>query len=206
MSETEFVPWEQLPDESGDAWAAFVTYRDQGPTRSLGEASRLARCSKNSCTKWSRSMDWAARARAWDAEVDRVRRERFLTEQRRIIKLHAEAAKVVREKAMEAIRRVKPSNLAKQPVFALKYLEVGCRLEAQSCGLPTEVTALSLSGGQAKPAEDVYFDSLPDEKLVDIVQMSIDTLRKDKGNTNGRDGATASDGQNTGRGEGPVNH
>lgn len=183
MTDTEFAPWEQQAEEDGDEWTAFISYRDQGPQRSLMEASRLAGCSKNSCTKWSRAYSWEARVRAWDAEVDRIRRAKFLSEQRRIIKLHAEAAQAVREKAMKAVKLINADMLSEDPDKAIRWLKFATELEAKSVGLPTEVTALALSGGHPKPPEDVYFDSLPDQKLLDIVQMSISTLQKEKGGT-----------------------
>lgn len=201
MSET-FCPWEQLADETGSEWTAFIAYRDQGPTRSLMEASRIASVSKNSCTKWSRAYSWEARVRAWDAEVDRVRRQRFLAEQRRIIRVHADVAQELRKKAMNAVELITAGMLALDPDKALRWIKFATELEAKACGLPTEVTALSLTGGQPNNTADVYFDSLPKEKLLDIVRMSMSALQKDGGVPNSeRDGqAELSAGEEENRG------
>lgn len=38
--ERELAPWDRQPDETSKAYAAFVTFRDIGPSRSLPEAYR----------------------------------------------------------------------------------------------------------------------------------------------------------------------
>jgi hypothetical protein len=66
-------PWEQRPDESPRAYAAFVAYRDMGAARSV-DATAAGIAGHQGGTKrapghfkrWSVEHQWSARARAYD--------------------------------------------------------------------------------------------------------------------------------------------
>src|ERR1700692_1481204 len=78
--------WSQQVGEAEESSAAFVVYRDLGPTRSLAEAQRLkgkpqdgreratgkrhvSGCLKRRSKRWK----WGHRAAAWDAMLDAKR-------------------------------------------------------------------------------------------------------------------------------------
>jgi hypothetical protein len=78
------APWERQADESDRAFAAFVVYRDLGGRRSLDEVCRRLyprsqtgrkRAATGRVQLWSTRHRWVARARAWDAERDRLSRQ-----------------------------------------------------------------------------------------------------------------------------------
>src|SRR5215831_10550216 len=76
------LPWERQPGETSKQWLAFVTYRDLGPARTLAEVCRLLYPGQRRTPRpvgrvvaWSSKNDWVERARAWDAEQDRINRE-----------------------------------------------------------------------------------------------------------------------------------
>lgn len=66
-------PWEQWPNESARAFAAFCLYRDLGPNRSLVNAYRLQkgceRATISGCwSRWRKKYYWKDRAKAFDHE------------------------------------------------------------------------------------------------------------------------------------------
>src|SRR4051812_49355734 len=75
----EGLPWERRPREGAEAYAAFLAYRDLGPTRTL-EATRKGLGKMPGYLKpierWSALRQWRERAGAWDdhlqAERDKV--------------------------------------------------------------------------------------------------------------------------------------
>src|SRR3954463_900056 len=86
----EWLPWERQPREGEEAYAAFLAYRDLGPTRTL-EATRRRLGKRPGDLKpierWSALRDWRGRAGAWDdrlqAERDRVAAEEAAKWERR---------------------------------------------------------------------------------------------------------------------------
>ncbi len=86
----EGLPWERQPREGERAYAAFLAYRDLGPSRSH-EATRKRLDKKPGYLKpierWSALRDWRRRACAWDdhlqAERDKVAAEEAAKWERR---------------------------------------------------------------------------------------------------------------------------
>jgi hypothetical protein len=82
-------PWEQQPGESAKAFRAFACYRDLGARRSLDEVCRQLyptqtgrkRDATGRAQVWSTTHQWVARARAWDAEQDRLSRQEAAVEE-----------------------------------------------------------------------------------------------------------------------------
>jgi hypothetical protein len=68
---TASQPWEQLPEESGPAYAAFLAYRELGPTRSFAAAARTLGKNIALLRRWSGRHRW--RERVWQWEVQQAR-------------------------------------------------------------------------------------------------------------------------------------
>lgn len=72
--------WERQEGESSKAFAAFSTYRDFGPNRSLKSAAELHYGIAGSASKlrqfqtWSSRFDWVSRCEAYDDFLEAVRR------------------------------------------------------------------------------------------------------------------------------------
>jgi len=93
-------PWERRPVESSEAFAAFVLYRDLGPSRKLAEVQRMRQASgRTQLERWSSWHEWVARCSAWDAECDRNQRERDQVEA-------TEGAKAMWEEHMRTSREI----------------------------------------------------------------------------------------------------
>jgi hypothetical protein len=67
--------YERKPTESAKAFAAFTTYVNQGPTRSLAAVGEALGKSEGLIERWSRRHNWVDRARAHDARLAAVERE-----------------------------------------------------------------------------------------------------------------------------------
>ena len=72
---TTAFPFEQQPKESAKAFAAFKTYLELGPQRSLVLVADRVGKSKTIVERWSRRFDWPARVQAHAAHLATVERE-----------------------------------------------------------------------------------------------------------------------------------
>jgi hypothetical protein len=149
------VPWEQLPGESSKAYAAFAIYRDLGPRRSLEEASRLyhnktpesatptaggrRREASGQIRRWAGRWDWVARARAWDQELERIKRHQQVEAVAEMAERHAKEALMLQNKAVERLRLLRPEELV--PRDTLSFLIEAAKLERLARGEPTERVA-----------------------------------------------------------------
>jgi hypothetical protein len=69
------LPFEQQPNESQKAFAAFSLYLGLGPQRSLAAVGRKLCKSKVVIERWSSKFDWPARVNAHSAHMALVERE-----------------------------------------------------------------------------------------------------------------------------------
>lgn len=74
--------WDRMPKETTKAFAAFCTYRDMGPERSMNKAYRVSKgCQKGAkrvtgtWQKWARQWQWVERVRSYDEHLDRLVQE-----------------------------------------------------------------------------------------------------------------------------------
>jgi hypothetical protein len=66
-------PWDRESGENEEAWAAFLAYRDMGPSRTLEGVGKLLDKSWRLCGRWSSRWKWIARCEAWDSHLQRER-------------------------------------------------------------------------------------------------------------------------------------
>lgn len=72
---TTALVFEQQPRESNKAFAAFKTYLDLGPERSLAMTAENLGKSKTMVERWSRKFDWPARVQAHAAHLADIERK-----------------------------------------------------------------------------------------------------------------------------------
>jgi hypothetical protein len=95
--------YERQPSDTDKTWKSFVLYRDLGFARTLLKAAEAYKKETNSKTKvesihskiqqWSRLNHWSERAAAWDAELDRHKRNQQIYEIQDMKKRHIKLAK-----------------------------------------------------------------------------------------------------------------
>ena len=72
---TTALVFERQPREGSKAFAAFKTYLELGPERSLAAAGEKLGKSKRMMEKWSRKFDWPARVQAHAAHLADIERK-----------------------------------------------------------------------------------------------------------------------------------
>ncbi|MBA4190912.1 MAG: hypothetical protein C0467_23230 [Planctomycetaceae bacterium] len=190
--------WERQVGESSPAWHAFQRYRDLGPRRTLDEVDRQlypppARAPEEApssarhrrrghISSWSRRHDWVARAAAWDAEVDRAARVAQIDAVKAMNERHANAARTLQARAIEALQTLPASEMAAGDV--LRFLVEACKLERLAIGEVTERTSQEISGGRpvvleiverivpVRGADPVITPPVPDSLLPAVVSQT----------------------------------
>lgn len=169
------APWDRLLRESSKAYAAFCIYRDLGPRRSMDEASRIYHGkapplgnapptgrrpeASGQIRRWAERWNWAARARAWDQELERLKQKKQLDAVEEMTERHVKEAHMLQSKAVERLRQLRPEEL--KPRETLNYLIEAAKLERLARGEATE-----------RVAEEHHFPDvgeLTDDELANIV-------------------------------------
>ena len=88
--------WEQMPEETDEAYGAFVRYMNMGRgARTIRRVAQELNVSATLIGGWSAEWSWVNRVRAWDMEQDRVAREALLEEVANMARRHAQQSAVV---------------------------------------------------------------------------------------------------------------
>jgi hypothetical protein len=151
--------WGMQEGESPKAFASFCVYRDMGPERSFdGVRQRTGKQPwyKRQIERWADRYEWAARASAYDAHMDSVRRggyedaERSAACRAYLERVRKSAAEViaagqlcleVASRSLKAYRNLPPETLT--PGDAAGLIRSG--VAAVDYGLNAEAVALGLS-------------------------------------------------------------
>ena len=142
--------FEQQPKESSKAFAAFKTYLDLGPNRSLVSAAAKMGCSKRRMEWLSRKYDWPGRVAARDAHVADLERqaiERLAVEKAvEWWQLHEPARRQAWLEAEEAIAMVREARerwrkSGRTPGFEgmARMLDLAFKLKQFAAGMPSEI-------------------------------------------------------------------
>jgi hypothetical protein len=102
---TQLALWEADPSWHPARLGAFVIYRDM-PERSYPKVARALSKSTTLIKRWASENGWQDRARAWDAECDRRRREEFMEAGAEVARRQAEDAAELRAALMAPARAV----------------------------------------------------------------------------------------------------
>ena len=144
------LAYEQLPRETTTAFAAFKTYLDLGPNRSLVSAAAKLGCTKRRMEQLSRKYDWQGRVVAFNrhfAELERLAIERLACEKAvEWWQLHEPARRQAWLEAEEAILMVKEARerwrkSGRTPGFEgmARMLDLAFKLKQFAAGMPSEI-------------------------------------------------------------------
>jgi len=147
---TTVLAFEQLPRETTKAFAAFKTYLDLGPNRSLVSAAVKLGCSKRRMESLSRKYDWPGRVVAFNrhfAELERQAIERLACEKAvEWWQLHEPARRQAWLEAEEAILMVREARerwrkSGRTPGFEgmARMLDLAFKLKQFAAGMPSEI-------------------------------------------------------------------
>src|SRR6516165_3951384 len=145
------LPWERRPSETNKQWLAFVTYRDLGPARTLAEVSRILYPGRRRTRRpigrvvaWSSQNNWVERARAWDAEQDRINREAQSKARLEMTERHLQQLVGLQTKAVQRLLAMRPDEL--RPNEVLEFMDRSMKLERTIRGEPAEIREERVSG------------------------------------------------------------
>lgn len=144
-------PWEMLPTETNKSYAAFLTYRDLGPRRTLREAASafynvpqdemISHGGKvRTFEKWSSRFSWVHRVERWD---DHTRQLADAATEQAIISMkerHAQIAAAAQGKIVSALNSVDVSKL--NPLQMMQMFDIAVRNERLARGVPASVDAI----------------------------------------------------------------
>ena len=174
-------PWERQPEETPDAWAAFVQYRDMGSNRSTAKVAQALGKTKTIMDRWSSKHAWVRRCLAWDNEQDRQWREEQTAARKRMAERQAATAAAAQNKIAQFIVDLDPTRLT--PTEAARWYEVAVKVERQARGEPDRV---EVSGPGAGP---IQIESMSPEdvmhRLAEIKAEIAATLGESDGVANG---------------------
>ena len=150
---TEPAPiWHKRKEESAQAFAAFVIYRDQTPPRSIAKVGEALGQGERSLKEWSREYGWVERAAAYTDHLDRLYlagiEDDIVRRRREVNERISEAASALHYGAMSRLYGVADE---KQPVAAIdfntldaddivRWFESSAKWGRLSIGLPSDVT------------------------------------------------------------------
>jgi len=142
--------FEQLPRESNKAFAAFKTYLDMGPARSLAAVCDKLGKHRTQLERWSRKFDWHGRVTARDAhlaELERHAIERLAVEKAvewwQLQEPTRRQAWIEAEEAIASVREARQRwrESGRIPTFGgmARMLDLAFKLKQFATGMPSEV-------------------------------------------------------------------
>jgi hypothetical protein len=166
-------PWEQLRDESGPAYAAFLAYLELGPKRSFVAAARVVGKRESLLRRWAGRHRW--RERAWQWDLQQARQDETVVRQQREIVLRERLEDVDRLGRAclvffrTLIRRdAGTGEVAFDPRFtpqiALRFLELALRAQGALDRPSPEDKA------DARPPADLF--ALADAELAELIDLA----------------------------------
>ena len=144
--------WEQQENETATAFAAFVLYRDLGlGIRSTGKVAQELGKSTALIHRWSSRWNWVNRCRVYDQELDRMIRERHMSELYAARDRHALLAREVQEKVLQRLMNMSPEEIP-VPILA-QMLKVATDVELRALGDSLGKTQTEITGPSGGPIQ-----------------------------------------------------
>jgi hypothetical protein len=132
--------WKRMPGESTKAYAAFCTYRDKGPERSISKAHELMtgeRANIGRWELWSGRFDWVRRAAAYDDHLDGIARRAMEAKRARIAERQASLAEAMLARLACRLESLDLEQLS--PSDCARWLDVATKVQRLVLGEPTEI-------------------------------------------------------------------
>lgn len=112
-------PWERRENESAQAYEAFVAYLNFGADRSVRAVGQKLGKSRALLERWSAAYDWVARAKAYDAELQRQAYEEAVKAQKKMAARHIKLAVAMQAKATEALAQIALEDIDAKDIVAM---------------------------------------------------------------------------------------
>lgn len=164
--------WERQPDESPDAWEAFLVYRNLGYSRGLRAVAEQLGYSLSKVQAISRRWVWVRRIEEWDLFLDREYRAEMLAHRRAMARKHVKMAEKIQSVAFSALTKKYGSNLELLTAESfdndqmLRWLCESTKMERTAVGSPSEIIEEQVTGGVTESDRiPVALPATTDERL-----------------------------------------
>jgi len=170
----EIYPWDRLPGETVNAFAAFLAYRDMINSKSVSKVAETIGKSQSYVTKLSSINKWKKRAEAYQTYMDKKEQEMKLKQIEEMVKRHSTHAAEIEtammipinkflEKAKNKMGDEKEDDLSKKTIGELLNIVYTTAdlfpkivdAERKSRGVPTDINSsnidLTSKGNAIKP-------------------------------------------------------
>jgi hypothetical protein len=186
-------PWEQMPGESGPAYAAFLACRDLGRSRTFKATADRVGKHESLMRRWATRHRWQERAWRWDVrqageDEAAVRRHREGVLQERLEDLDRMGRACLAFFRTMVRRDPETGEISFDPRFtpqvALRFLELALRAQGAFDRPTTE------DKSDARPAADLF--GLADAELTELIDLARERadqqgMRKDDGDESDQD-------------------
>jgi ABC-type multidrug transport system fused ATPase/permease subunit len=187
-------PWDQQSGETALEFSRFCTFRDMGPTRSIGKMVATVGTSRTNIQNFADAHRWKERSAAWDRYQDREVQRVTVAQAVEMGKRHAEMARahiaVLMAPAREMASRIQggtlnmagmsPGELITTVQRCAAVMKSLVEIERVSYGLPGSQAALSgPDGGPVKVQAMTAAESMRDlfEEAERVVAARADNAR-----------------------------
>lgn len=144
------APWDRLDGEAPEDYALFRGYLDQGAARNIRVLAERVAVPRDRCQRLSVTNSWVVRAAEFDADVTRKALAELEGEGIEMRARHAEVAKEIMAKAMDAVEFIDPRFLQARDIPV--WIDVASKLERTSRGVQ-ESKRIELTGAGGGPIE-----------------------------------------------------
>ena len=124
------APWNRQKDESEQAYAAFLIYRDMGANRSTEKVRQECGKNKRLIERWSSRWKRVERCRAWDNQLPEAADAQAVKRVRAMSTRHTKTALKMQVEAVEALNRMDPKEINPKKIVA--FIRGGTNLERES--------------------------------------------------------------------------
>lgn len=179
-------PWERQPDETPEAYRAFILYRDLDPLeRGYGAVAKLIHHSRTLVSRHGSNHHWIERASAWDFHIERARLAVTEKMQVEMVARHAGIAVDMLDKVKQKLAMVNFKKLSTKEMR--EWLEVGVSIERLSRGLSGgrvaaqfNVLNQNISANAASPgnAAEIAAQMTDAQITAELKKMGVDTSIK----------------------------
>lgn len=183
--------WERLPGETVGQYDKFCAYRDMkipgdpSSRRSIRALSGTIGSPKRYLDKLSSSLQWVARAEAYDIEMERKARAQNEAAILKMRKDHAELASQMIKKAAKRLLLIPEEELSAADI--VRMFDIGVKIERISRGEATEnrqitgeITAAHSGTVAFQFTDDLDFSCLTDDELQGFELMLEKVYRPSK--------------------------
>lgn len=164
--------FEQQEEEGARAFEAFCIYRDAGASRSLEMVSRSLEKNPSLISRWASDYQWSVRARAYDMEQDRLRRQAFADAIKEMAERHAKIAVRFQAKLLKRLENLDPEEI--QAKDMARWLETAVKIERLSRGVSTDNIHQEITGADGAPLEVQITKPLQPEEVADVISTLIE--------------------------------